>query len=212
MSPTQIKELRHMLVRHRPIGFNLFPVSGASRPKATGRELLRLYGSQDSNTSDSSGSELDGDDGDNEDDEVDGDDKQDKYDPYDPAYNGVRYFHLGALISLFPGLQLDRLEVFSGMSAGSASGHQNTDCFGTLLEADSYRRLWMRAAEGDGSAWTDTPSIRKWEDTIKTKFKPYNGWKVRIKVRCNEWEYRHDDALWRGAALLISVINQHFIN
>ncbi|OJD09692.1 hypothetical protein AJ78_08976 [Emergomyces pasteurianus Ep9510] len=175
MSPRQITQLRNMLVHHSPVGFNLSRAysNSETQPNATGTELQEGHGWNESNFSS------------------------------DLEYEDVQYFHLGTVLGLFPGLQLDLLEVFTGIGGGPYSGHQTTDCFGSLLQADGYRQLWMEAAEGDGDAWLDLPSSRKWEETITTKFKPHNGWTVRIRLPGYEWEYYQNstrpDDLWSRA-------------
>lgn len=116
--------------------------------------------------------------------------------------DGIRYFHLGAILALFPGLQLDLLEVFCGPGGGPFTGHQTTDCFGSLLEADGYRRLWMEANPGDGDAWVNAPSTRRWKDAMTTKFQPYANWMVRIVLEDWNWEALNgpkEDQLWKGA-------------
>ncbi|QSS61004.1 hypothetical protein I7I51_05811 [Histoplasma capsulatum] len=116
----------------------------------------------------------------------------------------VRYFHLGAILGLFPGRQLDLLEVFCGVGGGPYTGFQTTDCFGSVLEADGYRRLWMCATAGDGNAWLDIPSTWRWKEIITAKFKPYNGWRVRIRLPSYEWSGfassdSDDNSLWARA-------------
>lgn len=114
----------------------------------------------------------------------------------------VRYFHLGAILGLFPGLQLDLLEVYCSVGGGPYTGNQTTDCFGSLLEADGYRRLWMEATTGDGDAWLDVPSTDRWEGTIKANFKPYADWMVLFKLPSYSWEVVNgpDQAdLWKKA-------------
>ncbi|EGE80335.1 hypothetical protein BDDG_03276 [Blastomyces dermatitidis ATCC 18188] len=155
MSSEQVSQLRHMVVHHCPVGFNL-----SSKEKSTGVSSDRKHDTNDDN------------DDDNDDDNV--------------GEDPVRYFHLGAILGLFPGLQLDILEVFCEVRGGPYTDFQTTDCFGSLLGADGYRQLWMRASEGDGGAWVDTPSSFEWKDYIATKFKPYNGW-VRMRLPRHEW-------------------------
>jgi hypothetical protein len=100
----------------------------------------------------------------------------------------IRHFHLGAILGLFPGLQLDLLEVYCGTGGCSVTSMQNIDCLGSLLEADGYRELWMRPSDGD-SEWNTSgqPCMRNWKTVFKTRFKPYGG-SVRIKLRHFEWE------------------------
>ncbi|EGC45139.1 conserved hypothetical protein [Histoplasma capsulatum var. duboisii H88] len=172
MSPAQIRQLRYMLIYHCPVGLNLYPDTGKSQPNALGessqmkgRDLNEVNAS---NASDAVGDESEAEDRDDDDEKV-------------------RYFHLGAILGLFPGLQLDLLEVFCGVGGGPYTGFQTTDCFGSVLEADGYRRLWMCATTGDGSAWLDIPSTWRWKEIITAKFKPYNGWRVRIRLPSYEW-------------------------
>ncbi|RMJ27333.1 hypothetical protein PHISP_01780 [Aspergillus sp. HF37] len=116
--------------------------------------------------------------------------------------DGVRYFHLGAILALFPGLQLDLLEVYCGPGGGSQTCFQTTDCFGSLLEADGYRRLWMEAAAGDSDPWIDAPSTRRWKDAMTTNFQPYANWMVRIMLDSWDWEALHgpnEDNMWKVA-------------
>lgn len=113
--------------------------------------------------------------------------------------DGIRYFHLAAVLGLFPGLQLDLLQVFNGIGGTPYTGHQTTDGFGYLLEADGYQRLWMHATAGEGDAWLDIPSTRQWEKTIMAKFKPHTGWTVRIKLPEFEWESIPESDMWKRA-------------
>jgi hypothetical protein len=118
--------------------------------------------------------------------------------------DGIRYFHLGAILALFPGLQLELLEVFCGPGPGPFTGRQTTDCFGSLLETDGYRRLWMEANAGDGHEWVNAPSTRRWKDTMTTKFQPYANWMVRILLEDWDWEADalhglEEDPLWERA-------------
>ncbi|KLJ07244.1 hypothetical protein EMPG_17268 [Blastomyces silverae] len=173
MSSTQVSQLRHLVVHHCPVGFNLSSTRDGSKEKST---------------SVSSDPKEEDDDDDNNNDNVD----------EDP----VRYFHLGAILGLFPGLQLDILEVFCQVSGGAYTDFQTTDCFGSLLEADGYRQLWMRASEGDGGAWTGTPTSFEWKHCMATKFEPYNGW-VRMRLPRHEWRDVGGDTrlgeFWRRA-------------
>lgn len=169
MDPAQITRLRHLILSHSPIGFKLCPDAGYSQPGATDGNLHEDHDSDGSNASDWSDDD------------------------------GVRYFHLGAVLALFPGLQLDLLEVFCGVSGSGYTGLQTTDCFGSLLEADGYQRLWMEASAGDGGAWESIPSTWKWKDSIMTKFKPYTEWIVRIKQRDWDWDGFDKFGLWDRA-------------
>ncbi|SPO06547.1 uncharacterized protein DNG_09237 [Cephalotrichum gorgonifer] len=169
MNPEQITQLRHLIVSHSSVGFNLDLRSDDRRAGDVPEE--------DDGWVSETGDDL----------------------AYWDEDADVRYFQLGALLSLFPGLRLDLLEVFfgAGGSVGPYTAFQTTDCFGSLLEADGYRRLWMHAAAGDdGQAWVDVPSAEDWGGIIERKFKPYAGWKVQIGLRGRRWEDRRDSELW----------------
>ncbi|SPO00342.1 uncharacterized protein DNG_03187 [Cephalotrichum gorgonifer] len=115
---------------------------------------------------------------------------------------GMRFFHAGSLLGLFPGLRLDLLEVFCGVGGGPYTGNQTTDCFGSLLEADGYRRLWMHATTGDSDAWIHTTSVEDtWREAIDRKFRPNtgSGWKIQIRLQSWEWDERERDSLWTSA-------------
>ena len=162
MGPEQVPQLRYLTVEHSPIGFKLCPsAEGLETDAATedGEPQLEHEPDKDSDASSESND-----------------------------FDGVRYFHLGAVLGLFPGLKLDLLEVFCGTGSTSYTGLQTTDCFGSLLEADGYRRLWMKAEGGDSDAWWDVPSTARWRDAIETRLKPHSGWKVRINVTRDYWD------------------------
>ena len=157
LGPERITQLRHLIVAHCPVGFNLLP--------DVRTEAITDYGNQDSDQSSDSSFYSD---------------------------DGTRYFHLGAILGLFPGLHLDVLEVVCGVDETHLTGHQTADCFGSLLEADGYRRLRMEAAGGEGVPWPHMPSTKTWETSITTKFKPHSGWMIRIKLP-NYLYPRHDN-------------------
>ncbi|PLB34410.1 uncharacterized protein BDW47DRAFT_129045 [Aspergillus candidus] len=153
MSPVQITQLRNLRVWHFAVGFNLF--SGDDDSQSDAPEGGRGDMSRTS----------------------DNDDDDD-----DAAAEGVRYFHLGAVLGLFPGLQLDLLRVHSGVSGGPYTDIHTSQCFKSLLEADGYRRLWMDATTGDSDPWDDILSLETWRDNIITRFRPYSRWRVRLSV------------------------------
>ena len=111
----------------------------------------------------------------------------------------ARQFHLGAILGLFPGLQLDLLEVFCGTGGGSCTHEQVVDCFGTLLEADGYRQLWMDADGGDVE-WSaaDLPSMRRWKGAFENRFRPHGG-SVRFHLEAWEWPDSDRDPVWVAA-------------
>lgn len=111
---------------------------------------------------------------------------------------GVRHFHLGAILGLFPGLRLDLLEVFNGTYGNPWMGHHITDCFGSLLEADGYRRLWMHAANEDGPAWLVMPSTGRWKEAMERRFTSH-GSGVEIKLDRDDWRDADTDELWQLA-------------
>ena len=100
----------------------------------------------------------------------------------DVPTEGVRYFHLGAIFELFPGLQLDLLRVHSGVSGGPYTAIHTSHCFKSLLAADGYRRLWMDATTGDSDPWGDILSLETWRDNIITRFHSCSNWRVRLQV------------------------------
>lgn len=179
LGPTRITQLRHLIVYHCPVGFS-FP---------DGEDYLAVTDENDHD------SDEDG----NADDENPQEDYNSNGDSFVSDYDhSTRYFHLGAVLALFPGLQLDLLEVFWWTERNPYTGLQTTDCFGSLLAADGYRRLWMEASGFDG-AWADTSSTRKWKDTIATNFRPHTGWIVRIKLIDDEWTYYFKEGFWNRA-------------
>ena len=145
------------------------------------------------------GGEEDGSDHDAEE-QSDEDDEDPDY-VWGPWTNGipkyVRHFHVGALLGLFPGLQLDLLEVFGGTGGGPWTPLQTTDCLGSLLEADGYRRLWMEATDGDGDWWSSgrTASVARWKRSIEKRIRPYGG-SVTFRLREWEWEERDTESFW----------------
>ncbi|SPO07018.1 uncharacterized protein DNG_09712 [Cephalotrichum gorgonifer] len=170
IGPARISQLRHLIVTHVPIGFHIPPPAESSGPGTVGSEEEREDTVGDDDT--------------------------------DPDYNGmddddnIRYFQIGSILGLFPGLQLDLLEVFaSSIPPGEYSCYETVDCLATLLDADGYRRLWMYAACGKGDPEEeDRPehvpfgpsSADRWDEIITRKFKPYVGWKVKIDL--TEWD------------------------
>lgn len=143
----------------------------------------------DSDDDDDDDGNDDGNDNDN-----DADDRREDWGNGVPKY--VRHFHLGAILGLFPGLQLDLLEVYCGTGGGPVTSEQVLDCFGSLLEADGYREVWMEAANGDGE-WNgaEMPSMRRWKKAFDTRFKPYGG-KVRFQLQDYDWKYWDTDPFW----------------
>ncbi|PGG98164.1 hypothetical protein GX51_06951 [Blastomyces parvus] len=261
MSSTQVSQLRHMVVHHCPVGFNLSSMGLDLKEETTsvtsdldnddsysyGEDTIELLNNEDISDEDMSDEDINDKDINDEDmsdediiellneEDVSDEDMNDEH-INDEDINGedindegiddediiellnddeqeedvpIIYFHLGAILGLFPGLQLDILEVFCGVGAGPYSGFQTTDCFGSLLEADGYRQFWMRANEGDGGAWISTPCTLEWKHCIATRFKPYNG-RVQIKLDRYEWSEMvkpipiarrsyYDDPFWQRA-------------
>ncbi|PKY02137.1 hypothetical protein P168DRAFT_329108 [Aspergillus campestris IBT 28561] len=153
MSPVQITQLRNLRVWQFAVGFKLF--SGDDDSQSDAPE----GGREDMSISD------------------DDDDDDD-----DSATEAVQYFHLGAVLGLFPGLQLDLLRVHCGVGGGPYTAIHNSHCFQSLLEADGYQRLWMDATTGDSEPWDDILSLETWHDSIITRFRPYSHWRVRLNV------------------------------
>ncbi|MBE3041053.1 hypothetical protein IMZ48_00385, partial [Candidatus Bathyarchaeota archaeon] len=159
MSTAQITQLRHVIIEFIPIGFNLFQEAKSSQEDSTDCDI------QDDHRGRKWGYE----------------------EGVIPDY--VRHFHLGAILGLFPGLQLDLLEVCCGTTGTSDTPDQVIDCLGSLLEADGYRQLWMEAADADAE-WTQgqPQSPERWKVAFDSKFKPHGG-EVIFKLRDFEWEY-----------------------
>ncbi|KAK8093328.1 hypothetical protein PG997_000013 [Apiospora hydei] len=110
----------------------------------------------------------------------------------------ARGFHVGALLGLFPGLELDLLVLEDGMSSG-LSGYEaahGPDLVESLLQADGFRevRANIRAAEdafagnrrmdgtrgGCGKDFDDYGS--SWAESIRTRFRGRPGWSVDLYV------------------------------
>jgi hypothetical protein len=223
MSPAQITQLRHLVVTFVPVGFPLFLKNkstggaavdagsqGGSDAKGgdshQGGDGQGEGGSGGNNNDDGASQERDSSDGDGSDNEDDwryNDDDDDNDDSDSDWHNDIpkymRHFHLGAILGLFPGLQLDLLEVYCGTGGGPVTSMQVLDCFGSLLEADGYRELWMEAADGDGE-WSsgDMPSMSRWKKAFATRFKPYGG-KVRFQLDRYEWDDRDRAPFWATA-------------
>ena len=123
----------------------------------------------------------------------------DTSDGEDELGDTTRYFHAGALLSLFPGLQLDLLEIFNAMGGSWETGRQNTDCFGSLLEADGYRRLWMRTIPGMSGPWQDMSSASRWKAAIERQLKPNPGWRAKIRLDDDNWRSKDNSRLWLTA-------------
>lgn len=68
--------------------------------------------------------------------------------------DGILYFHLGAILPLFPGLQLDVLEVFCGTRASPYSCDHTTDCFGSLT-----RGRWLSTTLNEGQRGRGRPGV-----------------------------------------------------
>ena len=109
-------------------------------------------------------------------------DDDDDDDDDDAAAKGVRYFHLGAVLGLFPGLQLDLLRVHCGVGGGPYTNTHTSQCFKSLLAVDGYRRLWMDATSGDSEPWHDILSLETWRDDSITRFHSCSERKVRLQV------------------------------
>lgn len=173
MSHAQIAQLRFLTVMFVPVGLNVFQGVKATREEDDPDEE---HGS-----------------GDDDDD----DDRSVNLGDHIPSY--VRYFHLGAILSLFPGLQLDFLEVqYGGELYDPCVADQFADCLGSLLEADGYRRLYMFSKEGMDSWYENSlPSMRRWRDAFETRFKPYGG-RGRIPIEGKAWRERDADPFWVG--------------
>lgn len=168
LSPAQITQIRHLIVHHCPIGFKLFPNIRDSQIGPANGNLQQNHNPDD--ISDIMGG---------------ANHHEDEFG------NGVRYFHLGEILELFPGLQLDLLEVRVGDTRGGTFiSHQIIDCFGSLLEADGYRRLWVDKTPSDGSEgyWPATTSSWRWKRAVDTKFKPHASSMIQIQLRPTEWE------------------------
>jgi hypothetical protein len=222
MSPAQLTQLRHLVVTFVPVGFPLFLEN-----KSTGGVAVDAGGQGGSDAKD--GDSRQGGDGQgkggsgdiqndggtslerdsSDDDDSDGEEEDDwrydeeeddwRYDWHTHIPKFMRHFHLGAVLGLFPGLQLDLLEVYCGTGGSSVTSMQVIDCFGSLLEADGYRELWMEAAGGD-SEWSagHMPSMNRWKKAFATRFKPYGG-KVQFQLDRYEWDDRDRNPFWATA-------------
>lgn len=189
IGPERLPEIRHMIIHaHYPVSFKLFSKPGAADGDSDGR-------GQGGDESDDDSQEEAG-----SDDDTDNDDDWDAH-PACPRPPGTRFFQLGALLGLFPGLQLDLLEVkvYSGDEVFDLP-FQNVDCLGSILETDGYRRFWMDA-QGDegGASWAvHMPSTGRWGRAIEGRFKPYKGGRVRIQVDGYTWGHLQTETYWKG--------------
>ncbi|PLB37541.1 uncharacterized protein BDW47DRAFT_36821 [Aspergillus candidus] len=217
MSPAQITRLRELTVWHSPVGLRLFedketfhrdvmsstpewireweenegPLGDAHEPLAMS-DNIDISNASDVSTTNSSISDLS---------EI-----TDEHAPF----GGVRYFHLGAVLGLFPGLQLDFLCVHSGVGSSLAAGSHTTDCFSSLLEADGYRKLWMILAAGNEEPSMNLPSVRGWKDTIATRIKPYSGGKVEFTLPWYDWadeQGEKESGYWKDACAAGITVN-----
>lgn len=129
-------------------------------------------------------------------------------DPDSEQDNGIRGFHVGALLGLFPSLQLDMLELEDGMSEGLEryEACHGADLIESLLHADGFREVRASVRAGDDafvgrwmiegtSGWLKEPEdyIPRWEEPIRTRFRGRPGWSVELYVneeRCPDehWE------------------------
>ncbi|PLN83035.1 hypothetical protein BDW42DRAFT_165698 [Aspergillus taichungensis] len=165
MSPVQITQLRYLRVWQFVVGFKLFSHDGDFESDLQGEDgpddgLIEWVNQGVDREHMSSSS--------------DGDD--------DAATEGVRYFHLGAVLGLFPGLQLDLLRVHSGVSGGPYTAIHTSHCFKSLIAADGYRRLWMDATTGDSDPWNEILSLKMWRHNIITRSHSCSNWRVRLQV------------------------------
>lgn len=110
----------------------------------------------------------------------------------------VRGYHVGALLGLFPSLQLDLLVLEDGMSSGMDAWEaaHGPDLVQSLLQADGFRevRVHIRMAEhaftGRGRIDGDTSGHVKdfdayapaWEESIRARFRDRPGWSVDLYV------------------------------
>lgn len=105
----------------------------------------------------------------------------------DPAPYG---FHVGALLGLFPGLALDRLDLTDGFNGGLSaySAYHGPDLLASLLRADGYREariaLWNLhncfpgtfADRGQESFRADARAeLDAWAALLRTRFRPRPG-------------------------------------
>ena len=115
-------------------------------------------------------------------------------------------FHVGALLGLFPGLQLDLLVLEDGMDAGldRYEACHGSDLIESLLQADGFRevRANIRAADdaflgesqrGRTSGWLKDPGnyLPKWEESIRTRFRGRPGWSVELYINEAECPDEH---------------------
>jgi hypothetical protein len=109
--------------------------------------------------------------------------------------SNTRYFHVGALLGLFPGLRLELLEVRDLVSRSFMPGAHAADCAESLLRADGFRRLTMqaeggatlfgvpkRAANPYGMTGYGKPRLAEWQRALEATYKPPPGWEVRIST------------------------------
>lgn len=128
-------------------------------------------------------------------------------------------FHVGALLGLFPGLALHRLELVNGMHEGldAYRAHHAADVVSSLLRADGYREAravfdnlgsifpGSFADRGQESFRTDAAAtLDTWADLIGTRFRPRPGARVELYV---DKTAPADDGYWdrHGAAGLALV-------
>ncbi|KAK8040105.1 hypothetical protein PG993_008516 [Apiospora rasikravindrae] len=110
----------------------------------------------------------------------------------------ARGFHVGALLGLFPGLELDLLVLEDGMSGGlrGYEAAHGPDLVESLLQADGFRevRANIRAPEDAfagnrrlddhrGGCEKDFDDFGPaWEESIRNRFRGRPGWSVDLYV------------------------------
>ena len=182
LGPERITQLRYLIVKHLPMAFQLDPTAKATQSDAVSRFIRRKAaelkdGGNAAPWSDSDHSVA-------------------------SISDTVRYFHIGSLLGLFPGLQLDLLELEWDAEGLGFNGEQNTDCFGTLLDADGYRWLGMDGRmdglSGDSEPWTELPSVKGWKSSFERGFRPHGGG-VTIRLPGCEWKDMDTRNYWLDA-------------
>ncbi|MBE3042676.1 hypothetical protein IMZ48_08890 [Candidatus Bathyarchaeota archaeon] len=176
IGPARIPQLRHLILTHDPVAFRFDGWKPEDGVPDEGEDEYEYWVKDEGE---------DEGEGENEDeDEIKSGDERGGY-AEDGSY--VRWFNAGALLGLFPGLQLDLLEVYSGRFSDAVTEWDNTETFGSLLEADGYRRLLIYASAGGNGAWRDG-DFSRWERVIDGKFRPHDGWKVEFDLGSPEWQ------------------------